>query len=260
MLILLSPAKTFAEKKVVPLDFPVRLPEFNAQAAQLVAKLKHLSVAEIASLLSVSDSIAQLNQQRFQQWLEQPQENALTRPAAYAFWGDVNKNLDPFTLSREDLEYADSKLLYLSGLYGVLRPLDAIQYYRLEMGVSFATSADCTNLYQYWHDTLLDYFNQRIKAEKIKFICNLASKEYAQVVDFKKLACPTVDIVFKDQKNEVHKVISVIAKRSRGLFARWLIENKLTDFEQLKEFNVDGYYFKADESDNTTLTFYRDEA
>lgn len=259
MLVLLSPAKTFNETTYVPFEFPVRTPHFASDTQELVKKLTTMSTADLAELLEISEKLAQVNFERYQAWSPNYTSDN-SRPAAFSFWGDVNKNLDAFTLSQAELEYADQHLLFLSGLYGVLRPLDFIQTYRLEMGVPFATSASCKNLYQYWGKKVVEYLNERIAAENIDLICNLASKEYFSVVDFKKLNAPSVEIVFKDQKNGKHKVIAVIAKRSRGLFARWIVQNNITTKEQLKTFNVDGYYFKADESNDSVFTFYRDEA
>ncbi|RIY31378.1 hypothetical protein CKF54_06765 [Psittacicella hinzii] len=259
MLVLLSPAKTFNTKLAVPYDFPVRAPEFySTKTQELIKELKKLDLKALESLLDVSEKIAQTNLERYTSWTKELNaENA--KPAAFSFWGDVNKHFDAFSLSQEQLEYADNNVLYLSGLYGPVRPLDAIKEYRLEMGKALATSATCKNLYQFWQKTLVDYLNQRIKDEKHSFILNLASKEYAGAVDFKQLSVPSIEVQFKDQKNGVYKVISVIAKRSRGEFARWVVENKITEVEELKGFNVGGYYFKPEESTDSLFTFYRDE-
>ncbi|MFC6276331.1 peroxide stress protein YaaA [Psittacicella hinzii] len=259
MLVLLSPAKTFNEKLAVPPGkFTIRTPYFYDQAQVLVEQLKTFTPTELAKLLDVSEKIADTNYARYHSWqAELTTQNS--KPAAFSFWGDVNKHFDAFTLSRDDLNYADNHVLYLSGLYGVLRPLDFMQEYRLEMGKSLATSPSCRNLYQFWQERLVSYLNQRIKDEKIPVIVNLASKEYFGAVDAAKLKVPVIEIQFKDQKNGVHKVISVIAKRSRGTFARWIVQNRVTTVADLQKFDVDGYYFKPEESTETLYTFYRDE-
>ncbi|RIY38794.1 peroxide stress protein YaaA [Psittacicella gerlachiana] len=259
MLVLLSPAKTFNTKFPVPHRFPVRAPEFyTKKTEQLIAQLKELTQSDLESLLDVSEKIAQTNFERYRGWTKELTE-ANAKPAVFSFWGDVNKHFDAFSLTTAQLNYADEHVLYLSGLYGPVRPLDFIKEYRLEMGKSLVTSPTCKNLYQFWREPLVSYLNQRITQEKIKVIVNLASKEYAGAVDFAQLKAPVIEIQFKDQKNGVYKVISVIAKRSRGEFARWIVENKVTEIEQLKEFNVGGYYFKVDESTDNLFTFYRDE-
>lgn len=259
MLVLLSPAKTFNTKLGVPHKFPVRAPEYyDSLTEKLISNLKELNQNQLEELLDVSEKIAQTNFERYKSWTKELNE-ANAKPAAFSFWGDVNKHFDAFTLSQSQLKYADEHVLYLSGLYGPVRPLDFIKEYRLEMGKSLATSPTCKNLYQFWHTPLLDYLNARIAAENIEVIVNLASKEYAGAVDFAKVKAPVIEIQFKEQKNGVYKVISVIAKRSRGEFARWIVENKVTKIEQLKEFNVGGYYFNPEESTDKLFTFYRDE-
>lgn len=148
MLILLSPAKTFNSKDKVPQSWELRQPTFLPQANQLATQLAKLSVSEVGKLLDISEKLAELNVNRYQSWEDaSTQENA--KPAAYAFWGDVNKWFNAYTLDKQQMEFADEHVIYLSGMYGALRPLDFIQEYRLEMGIAFATSAKCKNLYQY---------------------------------------------------------------------------------------------------------------
>lgn len=259
MLILLSPAKTFNDKIPVPGKFPVREPEFYENySAILLEQLRLHTPESLADLLDVSEKIAQLNFQRYQGWQTAINETN-AKPAAFSFWGDVNKHFDAFTLEKADLKYADEHVVYLSGLFGAVRPLDFIQEYRLEMGKSLVVNPRCTNLYQFWAKPLVEYFNKRIAAEKVNFILNLASKEYAAAVDLKKLNCPVIAVQFKDEKNGVYKVIGVNAKRARGAFARWAIQERITKVDELKAFNVDGYEFYPDESSETLLTFRRPE-
>lgn len=259
MLVLLSPAKTFNTKDKVPFEFAVRQPMFVEQANTLASQLAKLTQTQVSDLLNISDKLASLNVERYKGW-EKQSTLQNSKPACFAFWGDVNKNLNAFTLTQKELEKADQHLVYLSGMYGALKPLDFIQEYRLEMGTDFATAKDCKNLYQLWKQTVTQYLNQRITDENVKFVINLASKEYYEVVDFTQLTVPVVEIVFKEQaKDGKYKVISLIAKRSRGLMARWLIQNNIKTLAQVKQFNQDGYYFVEDESIDKQFVFKRDK-
>jgi uncharacterized protein len=254
MLLLLSPAKS--------LDFDTphsikRLsqPQFVGHAAQLVAQLKQLSVAEVGRLMDLSEPLAALNVGRYAVWSEKfTAKNS--KPAFLAFNGDVYEGLQAATLNADDLVWAQQHVAILSGLYGVLRPLDRLQPYRLEMGTALA-SPQGKNLYAFWGDLLAEYLNERLGGERQAVIVNLASKEYFKAVDRPSLKARVVACVFEDYKGGRYKIISFFAKRARGLMARFVIEQRLTQVKQLQCFNGEGYAFAADVSTLDRLVFRR---
>ncbi|MBC2771039.1 peroxide stress protein YaaA [Pusillimonas minor] len=256
MLVLLSPAKK------LDYDSPVRTtthtqPLFVKQAQGLINVLKEKSASEIAGLMSLSDNLAALNVERYAAWTPKfTQTNA--RQAVLAFNGDVYEGLDAPALSEEQLDWAQQHVAILSGLYGVLRPLDLMQPYRLEMGTRLATDKG-KNLYDYWGSDIAQYLNARLVEQGADTIVNLASEEYFKSVDQKTLNARIVQCVFQDEKNGNWKVISFHAKRARGLMARYIIENQITDPAKLKGFNAEGYTFHADASSDLKLVFRRPE-
>ncbi|MDN3699546.1 peroxide stress protein YaaA [Vibrio cortegadensis] len=256
MLIVVSPAKTLDyESQLVTERFTQ--PEFIEHSAELIEECRKLTPTDISALMKVSDKIAGLNVARFEQWREEfSLENA--RQAILAFKGDVYTGLDAQTLSDGDFDYAQSHLRMLSGLYGLLKPLDLMQPYRLEMGTRLA-NARGTNLYQFWGDLITDKLNQALEAQGDNVLINLASNEYFKAVKPKKLNGDVITPIFKDCKNGQYKVISFYAKKARGLMARYIIENRIESVEELVKFDVAGYYFVEQESNAKELVFKREE-
>ncbi|ENV62926.1 UPF0246 protein [Acinetobacter junii NIPH 182] len=256
MLALISPAKTLDYTTALPTDTHTQ-PRLLEQSQQLIDVCRKLSATEIASLMTVSEKIANLNVERFRDWnAEFDFSNA--RQALFAFKGDVYTGLDAYHLKDQDIDFAQQHLRMLSGLYGLLRPLDLMMPYRLEMGTKLKNSRG-NNLYEFWGSIITDQINQDLAEIDAKLLVNLASDEYYKSVNEKKIRAEIIKPVFLDQKNGKYKVISFYAKKARGLMARYLIENKLSQVEQLKAFDSEGYYFDAESSSDKELVFKRDE-
>lgn len=256
MLIVLSPAKSLDYKTPCKVK-TTTLPEFVAESAKLIADLKKLSPQEIANLMGLSDQLAALNVGRYRDWSKKfTEENS--KPAIYAFNGDVYDGFDVQTLNAKALEFAQSHLRILSGLYGTLRPLDLMQPYRLEMGTAFKNTRG-KDLYAFWGDRVTNSLKKLLEQEKKPVLLNLASEEYFKVLQAKSLACPVVSPVFQDGKDGKYKIISFYAKRARGLMARYVVENRITNPEDLKGFNLDGYKYVASESKPEKPLFRRPE-
>ncbi|MEI2266171.1 peroxide stress protein YaaA [Erwinia sp. CGal63] len=256
MLMVISPAKT--------LDFTSPLattsftqPALLDDAQKLIAVARDLTPAQIASLMDISDKLADLNAGRFQNW-QTPFTPDNARQAMLAFKGDVYTGLAAETLKEEDFAFAQRHLRMLSGLYGLLRPLDLMQPYRLEMGTKLSNPAG-KDLYAFWGDKLTEALNAALAEQDDDVLINLASDEYFKAVKPAKLQGRVVKPVFLDEKNGKFKIISFYAKKARGLMSRYIIENRLTQPEQLKAFTVDGYFFAADESSERELVFKRRE-
>jgi cytoplasmic iron level regulating protein YaaA (DUF328/UPF0246 family) len=232
-------------------------PQLLTESQLLIERCQQLSMSDIASLMKVSDKIAGLNVARFTQWqLPFSLDNA--RQAVFAFQGDVYSGLQAQTLTAAALEYAQKHLRILSGLYGVLRPLDLMQSYRLEMGLRLENERG-SNLYQFWGSLITDSLNRTLQEQGDSLLVNLASNEYFKAVKKKELHAQVITPVFKDWKNGKYKVISFYAKKARGLMARYIIEQQLTSIDALTKFALDGYYYVENESTDTELVFYRDE-
>lgn len=256
MLSLISPAKTLDYTTALPTDTHTQ-PRLLEQSQQLIDVCRKLSATEIASLMTVSEKIANLNVERFRDWnAEFDFSNA--RQALFAFKGDVYTGLDAYHLKDQDIDFAQQHLRLLSGLYGLLRPLDLMMPYRLEMGTKLKNSRG-NNLYEFWGSMITNQINQDLAEIDAKVLVNLASDEYYKSVNEKKIQAEIIKPVFLDQKNGKYKVISFYAKKARGLMARYLIENKLSQVEQLKAFDSEGYYFDAESSSDKELVFKRDE-
>jgi cytoplasmic iron level regulating protein YaaA (DUF328/UPF0246 family) len=254
MLFLLSPAKSLDFDSPLG-DVPHTQPLFVPQAAELIEVLKQKSPQDIASLMSLSDALAGLNVARYAAWSPKfSAENS--RQAVLAFNGDVYDGLDAKSLSANQLAWAQDHVCILSGLYGVLRPLDYMQPYRLEMGSKLLNPLG-KDLYQFWGTQISDYLNTRLAADKTPVIVNLASQEYFKAVAKKVLKARVVDCVFEDFKGGKYKIISFFAKRARGLMARYAATHGLNLPEQLKGFDLDGYVFAADVSSPDRLVFRR---
>jgi cytoplasmic iron level regulating protein YaaA (DUF328/UPF0246 family) len=256
MLTLISPAKTLDFETPAVTDIHTQ-GEFLEHSAELIDQLKLQSPEDISALMKLSSKLSELNVQRFHDWCL-PFDPNNSKAAVLAFKGDVYTGLDAESFTEEHFSYAQSHLGILSGLYGLLRPLDLIQPYRLEMGTKFGNTRGA-NLYTFWGSIITDAINQRLELSNSKILVNLASNEYFKAVKHKQLNAELITPVFKDEKNGQYKIISFYAKKARGLMAAYIIKNKVSTVKQLCEFDVAGYRFVATESNAQTLTFKRSE-
>jgi cytoplasmic iron level regulating protein YaaA (DUF328/UPF0246 family) len=257
MLSVISPAKTL-DYDTPPTTRKATQPEFIERAATLVEDARALAPADIRSLMGVSDNIAELNHRRFMNW-HQPFDLDNAKQAILAFKGDVYTGLEAETLDSKQLAFAQKHLRILSGLYGVLRPLDLMQPYRLEMGLKFANSGG-RNLYEFWGSSVTESLNRQLKKSGSPVLVNLASNEYFKAVNTGELEADVVTPVFKDLKSGRYRVISFFAKKARGQMARYIIDREIDDVAALKKFRVGGYRYNAGESTARELVFTRDEA
>ena len=257
MLFLLSPAKTLDFENAA-LTEAYTQPRLLEDAKLLNQDARMLDVEDVRSLMGVSEKIADLNVQRFHEW-SVPFDLQNAKQAAFAFKGDVYTGLNIETCGSEGIDYVQSHVRILSGLYGLLRPLDLMQPYRLEMGIKFA-NARGANLYAFWGARLSELLNADLKLEKDQVLVNLASNEYFKAVDKKVLDARVVTPVFKDLKNGAYKIISFYAKKARGLMVRYAADNEVSEVESLKEFNYEGYRYSEEQSKGDTWVFLRDEA
>lgn len=277
--VLLSPAKT--------LDFKIRrtgvtatLPQFQARANQLVEELRQLSAQELGALMKLSDKLAALNVERFNMFQNldeaddasaansvidpaavdpaalQLDEREQYAPAVLAYRGDTYQGLNAPDLSDKDLHWAQDHLGILTGLYGVLRPLDMIQPYRLEMGTKLPVG-EGDNLYQFWGETITNAINAHVAAQGITAVIGCASKEYLDAVKTDHLQVPFIQCDFKEKKDGALKIVGLFAKRARGMMARYVIENRITDVQQLKQFDFGGYQFEGALSTDHHFVFVR---
>jgi uncharacterized protein len=257
MLMVISPAKTL-DYETPPATPRYTQPEHLDHAQDLIAQLRDLSPAQIAELMHLSDKLAGLNAARFGSWTPSfTPENA--KQALLAFKGDVYTGLDAESFSEEDFDFAQRHLRMLSGLYGVLRPLDLMQPYRLEMGTKLANPRG-KDLYAFWGERISGWLNEALAAQGDQVLLNLASTEYFGAVKRKVLDARIIDTEFKDLKNGQYKIISFYAKKARGLMARYVIKERLSDPEGLKDFSYQGYRFAAEQSSVDKLVFLRDQA
>ena len=254
MLFLLSPAKSLDYDTPVG-DVPHTQPLFTKQSAELIQLLREYSPQQISELMDLSDALAGLNVARYHTWTTRfTAKNS--KQAVLAFNGDVYDGLNAKSLQAEDLAWAQEHVCILSGLYGVLRPLDWMQPYRLEMGTALKNPKG-QNLYKFWGTQIADYLNERQAGVKTPVVVNLASQEYFKAVDTKALKARVIECVFEDWKGGQYKVISFFAKRARGLMARYAIGKRLTTAKQLEKFNLDGYAYDAKASAPDRLVFRR---
>ena len=264
MYFLLSPAKSLNEKDAVPVNLGnyYSQPELIEHAQVLMKDLKAKEPIGLQELMSISDDLAQLNAKRNQDWAwsaNTPFTGDNAKPAGYLFDGDVYTGLDMYHMDKDTAIYVNEHLGILSGLYGVLKPLDLIQPYRLEMGTKLKNERG-DNLYEFWGEAVTDTINARMADSDDKVLVNLASNEYFKVIKKKALNAEIITPRFEDEKNGQYKVISFYAKKARGLMVKYAADNKLTNAEQLKQFDLAGYYYVDDLSDDKTWTFRRDEA
>ena len=256
MLILLSPAKTL-DFTPTDRDLPTTKPVLHAQAKQLAQVAKALSVDEVAGLMNLSENLAATAHGYLQDW-KAKWDPAIAKPAALAFRGDVYQGLDADSLTDKQLVRAQDQVRILSGLYGVLRPLDLIQPYRLEMGRKLANPRG-KDLYTWWGDRVTEALNRELVESKDRLIVNLASNEYAAVIDFKRLDAEVVTPAFKDKKGNAYKVISFFAKTARGTMARHLIRARTVGRRAIESFEASGYTLNAELSNPNTPVFTRDQ-
>ncbi|GAB3355748.1 MULTISPECIES: peroxide stress protein YaaA [Giesbergeria] len=255
MLILLSPAKSLDYDTPVAADWPHSLPPFLPETTELIELLRTKAPQDLAALMKISDALAALNVARYAAWSpEFPPHNA--RPAILAFNGDVYDGLNARTLAQSDLEWAQQHLRILSGLYGVLRPLDWMQAYRLEMGTRLATPVGNT-LYQFWGTKIAAHLQQELAHDPTPVVLHLASQEYFKAVDTSVLRSRIVECVFEEWKGGSYKIVSFHAKRARGLMARHAILQRATQPEQLLGFQEEGYAFDPHASECNRLVFRR---
>ncbi len=252
MRFVISPAKKLNEGAAL-MNFEATQPQFLEQSQTLINIMQEKDSFEIASLMKLSMKLADLNNQRFQNW-HTPFTTANAKQALFSFAGDVYQGLDADTLTREDIDFAQNHLRILSGLYGLLRPLDLMQPYRLEMGTRLANSKG-SNLYEFWGDQITEQLNQELSPDET--LINLASNEYFKVIKPKQLHANIITPAFKDNKNGEYKMIGIFAKKARGLMSRYIIQNRITSAEDIRSFDVDGYTFNPKMSDAKVWTFTR---
>ena len=257
MLILISPAKTLDFETPAETRTATQ-PVFLKHSKRLIGELQQLSPESISKLMSISSKLGDLNHERFMNW-HVPFTKGNAKQSVLAFKGDVYSGLEAEGFSASDFRYAQKHLRILSGLYGVLRPLDLIQPYRLEMGTKLA-SQRAKDLYQFWDDSITVELNKLLKFLKTDAVVNLASNEYFRAVHRKRLRADVISPAFKDLKNGEYKIISFYAKKARGQMAGWIIQNGISDAKQLKKFSVAGYRYSADLSTPHEPTFIRDAA
>ncbi len=257
MLIVISPAKTL-DFETEPTTTEHSQPTLLKHSEELIDVLSTKSPDDIEKLMKISNKLAVLNVERYHNW-SQPFTPDNAKQAVLAFKGDVYTGLDAESLNHSELAYAQDHLRILSGLYGVLRPLDLMQAYRLEMGTRLENPKG-KNLYEFWGMQVTEEINQQLKAVNSDLLVNLASNEYFKSIKPKSINADIVTPVFKDWKNDQYKMISFFAKKARGLMTAWVIKNEIKSVEQLTEFNVDGYQYSPNDSDALNPVFLRKQA
>lgn len=256
MIILLSPAKTLDyETKIKGPSFSS--PYFLSKSKNLIKNLKNKKPEEISNLMNISEKLALLNSDRYKSWKGSRKESASSKQAIFVFKGDVYQGLNVEEFKKKDLDYCQNHLRLLSGLYGVLRPLDIIEPYRLEMGTKLKIS-NTKNLYEFWSDDIANQILKDLELIKSNTILNLASNEYFNSVKSLEKSANIISPAFKDLSKGKYKIISFYAKKARGLMASWILRNKIQKEEDLINFNIGGYYFSETESSKNVPVFLRD--
>ncbi len=249
----ISPAKLLDENTHYP-DLTCTQPQFLQEAEYLTNKLKKLSASDLAALMDTSLTIGEENKRRFGQW-QTPFSHANAHPALLMFKGEVYRGLKAEEFSKQDLDFAQKHIRILSGLYGILRPMDWARPYRLMMGTPFAPNAKTKNLYAYWGTKISDAIAQDLDSKGC--LINLASSEYTKAIDFKHLNRRVITVEFKERKGEKFSVVMTYAKNARGKMARFLVENRITKVDEIKSFNEDNYNFNAHLSSENNWVFTR---
>jgi len=254
MKVILSPAKALSFENAPTLK-NWTIPVHIENSAYLVNKLKKLSQRKIGKLMSISDALVELNYERYHSWeIPFTEENA--KPALYVFNGEAYRGLDSKSFKAKDIKSANERLRILSGLYGLLKPSDLIQAYRLEMGTSLKLTPKITNLYKYWGDKITDQLNAEMADDEI--LVNVASKEYFKSINLKKLKAKVITCHFKEKRNDKYRAIMTFAKNARGKMAGFIIKNKLNEAEELRAFDEDGYQFNNHLSTEVDYIFTRE--
>lgn len=256
MLILVSPAKTL-DFESAPLIADNTQPQFLDHSQELIDQLKKMPATKVGKLMHISDKLATLNADRYKTW-KQPLKPGKAKQSIFAFQGDVYIGLAASTMKKRDLQFAQKHLRILSGLYGVLRPLDLMLPYRLEMGTKLVNKRG-QNLYHFWGDNVTDSLNDELAEQKSPIVVNLASNEYFKVVNKHKLTTDLISPVFKDKKNGEYKLISFFAKKARGMMARYIIDNRINKADDLKGFDTAGYKYSKKLSTEKEPVFTRDQ-
>lgn len=258
MIHLLSPAKSLDFESNLPIQDHT-LPLNIDKSEKLINKLKTLSKKKLREMMSISEDLAALNADRYQEWEGKKELSERSRQAIFAFKGDVYLGLQSLTeLDASDVDYAQDHLIILSGLYGILRPKDLIEPYRLEMGTQLKVGRK-NNLYEFWGDDLTKMINTQLKEQGDDTVINLASNEYFKVLDQKKIKGRVISPEFKDAKNGKYKFMSFYGKKARGLMSRYLIKNRLSDPKDLKGFDLEGYRYNSELSSENNPVFTREE-
>ena len=257
MLIVVSPAKTLDFESSAGTTKSTQ-PTMLDRSQTLIDVLRGYSAADLSSLMGVSAKLGSLNAERFAKW-SRPFNKSNSKQAMYAFRGDVYTGLEADSFNAEQVAFAQQHLRILSGLYGVLRPLDLMQPYRLEMGTKLPNEYGKT-LYDFWGDSITDAINRQLKRSKSQTLLNLASKEYFDAIHANRINAQIITPVFKDEKNGNYKIISFFAKKARGAMSGYVIRRKITDAAKLKRAKIDGYRYDAAESDNGKWVFLRNES
>lgn len=253
MLVVISPAKTLETSSIIKTK-QFSEPEFLTETEKLVSILKKKNAKSISKLMGISPKLGQLNFERYQQW---DKANAVdSRQAAFMFNGDVYSGLNILDFTEDEISYTQNHLRILSGLYGILKPLDIIQPYRLEMGTKMTVSRK-KNLHEFWKKQITESINATLKMQNEKILVNLASNEYFNAIDKTKLKAKIITPVFKDFSNGEYKIISFFAKKARGMMSRFILKNKIEKVEYLKMFEDDGYFYNENLSKNNQLVFTR---
>ncbi len=255
MIHIISPAKSLDFKSEVPFK-EFTIPSKLGESEKLINKLRRTSKKGIKTMMSISDNLVELNVNRYDSWQGKNHMSESSKQALFAFSGDVYLGLDALTLTQSDVTYAQNNLRILSGLYGVLKPLDVIEPYRLEMG-SVLKVGRKNNLYEFWGDQLAKELNEEMKSRGESALVNLASNEYFKAVNQKLIEGEIINPQFLDEKNGKFKIISFFAKKARGLMSRYIIENRVETVEDLKGFYYSGYVYNEELSDSNKPVFTR---
>ncbi len=255
MLIILSPAKTMGNNIKLPKTLNYTIPEHIAKSKELISLLKKYTINDLGKLMRINPKLAQLNYERFQNW-ELPFTIKNSYPAIFSYFGEVYNGLNPKTFTVEELAYAQTHLRILSGLYGVEKPLDLIQPYRLEMGLKISLDK-YKDLYTFWKDDITNSIKEALKQQGDNILINLASNEYYKAIKKSEQEIKVINPVFKEFKNGKAKIVTMYTKKARGMLARYIIKNQLKAPEHLKTFEEDGYYYNEALSQEETIVFTR---
>lgn len=254
MKVLLSPAKSI-QTTAIPTIQDTTIAAFLKESEQLVNKLRKFSIKKLETTMHISRDLAELNKERYANWTIPIERTETVVPAAFAFNGEVYRGLDIQSLSDEELIKAQSMIRILSGMYGILKPLDLMFPYRLEMGTKWQITPKQKNLYQFWRSKLSKFLNNEMEKEEV--IVNLASSEYFKAIDRKTLKAKVVTPVFKEFKNGEYKIVMMYAKHARGTMARYIVQNNVSNVDELKLYTVDGYSFDVNQSTDEEWVFTR---